>query len=118
MIYRIFISFIVSIAVIVGICAISMPRDQLVHLIMFRDFFDVSLPILAFGALVKYLCTCCEKNCMSQCGKGKCGGCGKYNCNCNGKGGCGKENCNCANANCSSCGKENCQCAKTCAPRV
>lgn len=56
---RIFVSLIIFIALIVGILAISLPRDALIRLIVFRDFFDITLPILAFGALVKYLCTCC-----------------------------------------------------------
>lgn len=55
---RLFVSLIVIIAVGVGIFALILPRDQLVKLIVFRDFFDVTLPILAFGALVKYLCCC------------------------------------------------------------
>lgn len=56
---RIFVALIVIIAVGVGVFALVLPRDQLVKLIIFRDFFDVTLPILAFGALVKYLCSCC-----------------------------------------------------------
>lgn len=56
---RIFVSLIILIAIAVGIFALVLPRDQLVRLIIFRDFFDVTLPILAFGALVKYLCSCC-----------------------------------------------------------
>lgn len=59
MIMRIFVTLIILIAVAVGVFALVLPRDQLVRLIIFRDFFDVTLPILAFGALVKYLCTCC-----------------------------------------------------------
>ena len=58
---RIFISLIIVIAIAVGIFALVLPRDQLVRLIVFRDFFDVTLPILAFGALIKYLCTTCIK---------------------------------------------------------
>lgn len=58
---RTFITLIILIAVAVGVFALVLPRDQLVRLIIFRDFFDVTLPILAFGALVKYLCTCSEK---------------------------------------------------------
>lgn len=61
---RLFITLIILIAVAVGVFALVLPRDQLVRLIIFRDFFDVTLPILAFGALVKYLCVSC-----------KCGGC-------------------------------------------
>jgi hypothetical protein len=56
---RTFVTLIIIIAVAVGLFALVLPRDQLIKLIIFRDFFDVTLPILAFGALVKYLCTCC-----------------------------------------------------------
>jgi hypothetical protein len=58
MLLKIFIALIVIVGVLVGILALALPRDQIVHLIVFRDFFDVSLPILAFGALIKYLCSC------------------------------------------------------------
>jgi hypothetical protein len=56
MFMRIFIALIILIAIAVGIFALVLPRDQLIRLIIFRDFFDVTLPILAFGALIKYLC--------------------------------------------------------------
>lgn len=58
---RLFVALIVIIAVTVGVLvlALSSNREQLVKLIVFRDFFDVSLPILAFGALIKYLCSGC-----------------------------------------------------------
>ena len=59
MLMRIFVFLIILIGIVAGILAPLLPRDQLVGLIRFRDFFDVALPILAFGALVKYLCTCC-----------------------------------------------------------
>ena len=58
MIFKLFVAFIVLVAVVVGICAMALPRDEIARLVMFRDFFDVALPILAFGALVKYLCSC------------------------------------------------------------
>jgi hypothetical protein len=63
MIYKLFIAFIVLVAVAAGICAMSLPRDEIARLVMFRDFFDMALPILAFGSLVKYLCTCCASAC-------------------------------------------------------
>lgn len=65
---RTFVFLVVLVALIVGLLALVLPRDQLVRLIIFRDFFDVTLPILAFGALVKYLCHCskCPK-CMTTC---------------------------------------------------
>jgi hypothetical protein len=55
---RLFITVIIVVALLVGVLALALPRDEIVRLIVFRDFFDVSLPILAFGALIKYLCTC------------------------------------------------------------
>ncbi len=58
MLLKIFVALIVIAGIAVGVAALVLPRDQIVHLIVFRDFFDISLPILAFGALVKYLCSC------------------------------------------------------------
>jgi hypothetical protein len=58
MLMKLFVSLIVVIGIIVGILALTVRPDQLYRLVIFRDFFDVTLPILAFGALVKYLCTC------------------------------------------------------------
>jgi len=66
MFLRIFVTFIILISVIVGFLALSLPRDQLVKLIIFRDFFDVTLPILGFGALIKYLCNCGCKTCTKE----------------------------------------------------
>jgi hypothetical protein len=56
MLLRTFVVLVILGSIGVGVLALTLPREQLVHVIMFRDFFDVSLPILAFGALVKYLC--------------------------------------------------------------
>lgn len=73
MIFRLFVAFIVIVAVIVGIMAIALPREEIIRLVMFRDFFDVSLPILGFGALVKYLCSCgCRKCACSSCNQKEC----------------------------------------------
>lgn len=70
MLLRIFVFAVVLAAIIIGALAIYLPRDQLVRLIVFRDFFDVALPILAFGALVKYLCSCSTYKCDCSCKKG------------------------------------------------
>ncbi len=69
MVMKVFVSIIILVAIAVGIFALVLPRDQLINLIFFRDFFDVTLPILAFGALIKYLCTCCMK--CTACHDGK-----------------------------------------------
>jgi hypothetical protein len=62
MVMRLFAALIILIAIAIGLFAVVLKPEQLARLIAFRDFFDVTLPILAFGALVKYLCTCCIKS--------------------------------------------------------
>lgn len=54
---KIFAGLIIFVAILVGILSLSLSRDQLIQLIMFRDCFEVTLPILACGALIKYLCS-------------------------------------------------------------
>lgn len=65
-------TIIITIALIVAVLALFWPQDRLTDMIYVQRFFDVTLPILAFGALIKYLtkrsgcctgCTCgCHKN--------------------------------------------------------
>ena len=59
MVLKLFVSLVILIAAVCGLLVSSnyLPRDLVVHIVAYRDFFDVALPILAFGALVKYLCT-------------------------------------------------------------
>lgn len=61
MLIKLFVGLFIVAGVIAGALALTLPREQIVHLIMFRDFFDVALPILGFGALIKYLCA--HKSC-------------------------------------------------------
>lgn len=75
MFMRAFVALIVLVSIIVGVLALTLPREEIVRLIIFRDFFDVSLPILGFGALIKYLCTCRSSYC--GCGKKECPACNK-----------------------------------------
>ncbi|EKD72436.1 MAG: hypothetical protein ACD_45C00676G0003 [uncultured bacterium] len=65
MMLKLFIALVILTAIVVGAMTVVW-REQIVHLIIFRDFFDVSLPILGFGALIKYLCTCSCNNCCSK----------------------------------------------------
>ena len=57
---KFFIIFIVFIALLAGcLTAISvvMPHNMMIlHILIIKNFFEVTLPILAFGALIKYLC--------------------------------------------------------------
>lgn len=61
MLMRFFVASIIIIAIAAGVFALILHHDQLLGLIIFREFFDVALPILAFGALIKYLCSRCLK---------------------------------------------------------
>lgn len=55
---KIFTIVIVLIAVIMALLAIFLPPQHIEYLIVVSKFFDVMLPILAVGALLKYLCRC------------------------------------------------------------
>jgi hypothetical protein len=70
---KIFVFFIIVIALGIGF-GTRLPRDLLINVIIFRDFFDAALPVLAFGALIKYLCTCSKKCsvCNAACNTKKC----------------------------------------------
>lgn len=45
----------VLIALILAILASFLPQDRLVSIIYISRFFDIMLPVLAVGALIKYL---------------------------------------------------------------
>lgn len=71
MVLKIFSALIIVLVIAVGALIIAQQNgySATVNLSLFRDFFDVSLPILAFGALVKYLCSfrCCGMGCKCGC---------------------------------------------------
>lgn len=58
MLLKLFIGLILVMAMLVGLAAVFLRPDQVMPIIRFKDFFDFSITVLAFGALVKYLCTC------------------------------------------------------------
>jgi hypothetical protein len=66
---RAFVLAIICIGIAVGF-GTQLPREWLMRILIFRDFFDAAIPILAFGALIKYLCSPCFK----------CGTCHKKEC--------------------------------------
>jgi hypothetical protein len=47
----------IVIALLLAILASILPQDKLVTVIYISRFFDIMLPVLAVGALIKYLCT-------------------------------------------------------------
>tara|TARA_B110000459_G_C16609733_1_gene495487 strand:+ start:680 stop:877 length:198 start_codon:yes stop_codon:yes gene_type:complete len=61
---KLFTYFFAGLALLVAIAATLLPQDKIVYLINITRFFEVMIPILAVGALVKYLCCggSCDKN--------------------------------------------------------
>lgn len=61
------------IAIIVGILSLVLPMDKAATIVAIENFFGVMLPILAVGALFKYMFSCnkaqdCDKD-KGQCNK-------------------------------------------------
>ncbi len=63
MLMKPFVFLIILVAIGAGLTTVLW-HEQIIQVAMFRDFFDVALPVLGFGALIKYLCTCA--NCCSH----------------------------------------------------
>lgn len=59
---RVFVGFIIAVALILAVLASVLPQQSLASLIYVSRFFDVMLPVLAVGALIKYLCCCPKKD--------------------------------------------------------
>jgi hypothetical protein len=83
MVQKIFVALVVVIAVIVGLLNITPMHSDVIRLAMFGEFFTATLPILGFGALIKYLCHCPCGSCNKSCGNCAC--CHGSGCKCCGK---------------------------------
>ena len=55
MCYKVFMIVVIVIALLLAVLATVWPQDRLADVIVVSRFFDVMLPVLAVGALVKYL---------------------------------------------------------------
>lgn len=63
---RVFAIVVIAIALVLAIAATLMPPEKLANIIYVSRFFDVMLPVLAVGALIKYVVKggcCCKTNC-------------------------------------------------------
>ena len=56
---------VVLVALIMALLVVFMPAEHIGYLIVASKFFEVMMPILAVGALLKYLCSCTR--CATQC---------------------------------------------------
>jgi peptidoglycan/LPS O-acetylase OafA/YrhL len=61
---RIFAIVFIVIALLLAIFASILPQEKLATIIYISRFFDIMLPVLAVGALVKYLCSHKWKSCV------------------------------------------------------
>ncbi|OGT31703.1 MAG: hypothetical protein A3E87_02905 [Gammaproteobacteria bacterium RIFCSPHIGHO2_12_FULL_35_23] len=52
---------VVIVAIVIAVLAILLPQTALKPIFVITTFFDVMIPILAVGALIKYL-SCCSKS--------------------------------------------------------
>lgn len=57
---------VIAIALIMAVLGSVLPPEHIDYVIVISKFFDIMLPILAVGALLKYICKC--PKCCS-CGK-------------------------------------------------
>jgi hypothetical protein len=48
----------IVLAVVIAALAVSLSPDKMSFVILISRFFEVMIPILAVGALIKYLCCC------------------------------------------------------------
>ena len=53
---KMFKGFFAGLALLVAVLVSVLPKEQLVYLVNITRFFEVMIPILAVGALLKYLC--------------------------------------------------------------
>lgn len=55
---RMFKMAIVGVALLVAVLAVVLPHEKLIYLGYVSRFFEIMLPFLAVGALIKYLFNC------------------------------------------------------------
>ncbi len=59
---KVFATVIVIMALVLAVLASVWPQERLADIIYVSRFFDVMLPVLGVGALIKYLCCCGKKS--------------------------------------------------------
>jgi hypothetical protein len=63
---KFFAFFFIVIALLVAIFASVLPQEKLTSIVYISRFFDVMIPILAVGALVKYIFHCHKWTCLKS----------------------------------------------------
>ena len=75
---RFFPAVVIIIAVIMALAASVAKADYVDYIVMISRFFDIMLPVLAVGALIKYLC-CSGRDKRCHCSCDHCKQCGCKN---------------------------------------
>jgi hypothetical protein len=70
--YKLFAAVIVILAIVLGSLGVSLSMNHLSAVMVITNFFDIMLPILAVGALVKYLLGRSKSGCGVDCCKPAC----------------------------------------------
>lgn len=60
---KIFLGLVLGIALLMGILVLVLPQEHLEYLVFASRFFEAMLPVLAVGALLKYICCCSSAKC-------------------------------------------------------
>ncbi len=71
---KIFTVVILLIAIVLAVLGSLLAPEHIDYVIVASKFFDIMLPVLAVGALIKYLCKCpkcctCSAKCSPKCDK-------------------------------------------------
>jgi hypothetical protein len=74
---KIYGSIVLILAVVLGALVVNVSIENVDKVMMLIKFFDVMIPILAVGALIKYIFCSSKKGCCCCCGK-----CGSNDKNC------------------------------------
>lgn len=72
---RFFPGVVIILAVVIAIVASIAKPDYVDYIVVISRFFDIMLPILAVGALIKYLC--CPRGKVCGCSCEQCKQCGR-----------------------------------------
>ena len=62
MCHKVYSLIVVIVAIILALLAVVLPQGPQAYLSAIMKFFEVMIPVLAVGALIKYLCCCPSKN--------------------------------------------------------
>lgn len=74
---KIYGSIVLLVSLVLAVIVLNVSIDNIDSVMKVMKFFDVMIPVLAVGALIKYI-FCGSKKCC----KGKCSKCGSANCKC------------------------------------